>query len=172
MRRWVAVVPLTALVGLAAVGAIQLARPDKAEFSLSANRAAPETSFAVLNGEQEVQFAPPPDGKTIALNLFASWCGPCRAEHGELMKLSGDYPERVYGLAYKDTPQATREFLTELGDPFRLVGMDVDGQGGLDFGLTGVPETFVIGPDGTIKLHVRGPMNDATRLAVAEALAD
>ena len=104
------------------------------------------------------------------VNLFASWCAPCRAEHGDITRLAETHPGQVYGLAYKDDPEATRGFLAELGNPFEQIGVDRDGQGGLDFGLTGVPETFVISPEGRIILHVRGPLDAERARQVSAAL--
>ena len=94
-----------------------------------------------------------------------------RAEHGDITWLAETHPGQVYGLAYKDAPEATRAFLAELGNPFETIGVDRSGQGGLDFGLTGVPETFVISPDGQIILHVRGPLDAERREEVSEALS-
>ena len=95
-----------------------------------------------------------------------------RGEFLALDQLSFDaQPGQVYGLAYKDAPEATRAFLAELGNPFETIGVDRSGQGGLDFGLTGVPETFVISPDGQIILHVRGPLDAERREEVSEALS-
>ena len=87
------------------------------------------------------------------------------------MALSESHADQVYGLAYKDEVANTEGFLRELGDPYRGIARDEDGQGGLDFGLTGVPETFVIDSDGTIILHVRGII-DAQKLAEIRTLLD
>lgn len=106
------------------------------------------------------------------VNLFASWCGPCRAEHGDITWLAKKHPGQVYGIAYKDQVQDTSRFLEEMGNPFTKIGVDLSGQGGLDFGLTGVPETFLISPDGKIILHVRGPLDAQLRDQVSAVLGD
>lgn len=172
MKRWQAILPLAILGALGLVGAVQLMRPAEDSFSAKADRTAPDRVFPLLDGSGEtIGFSPPPGDRPVMVNLFASWCAPCRAEHGEITALAGAYPGQVYGLAYKDAPQATRGFLEELGNPFEAIGIDRDGQGGLDFGLTGVPETFVIDAEGQIILHVRGPLDETRRAAVSEALS-
>lgn len=171
MKRWQAILPLAALIGLGTLGAVQLMRPDDESFTAKADRIAPEMSFPLLSDETaEISFSPPPSGKPVMVNLFASWCAPCRVEHPEVTALAEAYPGQVFGLAYKDAPEATQGFLDELGNPFEQIGVDRSGQGGLEFGLTGVPETFVISPDGRIILHVRGVLDAEGRQKVSEAL--
>lgn len=171
MKRWQAIVPLAALAGLGILGGVQLFRPAEDSFVAKADRLAPGRTFPLLEDDSRtISFAPPPGDKPVMVNLFASWCAPCRAEHPDITALAQAHPGQVYGLAYKDDPLATRAFLDEMGDPFTAIGVDRDGQGGLDFGLTGVPETFVISPDGKIILHVRGPLDAGRRKQVAEAL--
>jgi cytochrome c biogenesis protein CcmG, thiol:disulfide interchange protein DsbE len=89
-------------------------------------------------------------GKPVILNLFASWCAPCRVEHPQLLQLSKDSRFVVVGLAYRDEPAKTAAFLDELGNPFAAVLIDRQGATGIQLGLTGVPETYVIGPDGLV----------------------
>ncbi|MEM9669582.1 MAG: redoxin family protein [Pseudomonadota bacterium] len=158
MTRWLAALPLIALIGLAVVGAQNLLREEKPTMALSDNRAAPTRSFPILSSTEDISFNPPPDGAPIVVNLFASWCAPCEVEHPLLMELGRRHPDRMHGLLYRDNPENGAAFLSRLGNPFTTVAVDEDGQGGLDFGLTGVPETFVIRPDGTIALHIRGPL--------------
>lgn len=175
MKRWMAALPLAALLVIGAITALQLYNPDKATFdtadSGTITRSAPERSFPTLSGDAEIRFSPPLEGRPIMVNLFASWCAPCRVEHPLLMALSESHANQVYGLAYKDEVANIESFLRELGDPYRVIARDEDGQGGLDFGLTGVPETFVIDSDGTIILHVRGII-DAEKLAEIRTLLD
>ncbi len=92
------------------------------------------------------------------LNFFASWCVPCRAEHGQLVLLAEQYGFILYGINYKDKVADARAWLAELGSPYDKIGVDSDGRVAIDFGLTGVPETFIINAKGVILHHHRGPI--------------
>lgn len=158
MNRWLAFVPAAALVILIALGVVLLTRETEREtFSEGRiGRPAPIYALAPLEGDALVTndaFA----GRAYVVNMFASWCTPCRAEHPQLMALQASGVQ-ILGVAYKDRPGATAAFLNDLGDPFTVVGQDPDGRFGLDIGILGVPETFVIGPDGAIRAVHRGPL--------------
>ncbi|MEO8280474.1 MAG: DsbE family thiol:disulfide interchange protein [Ideonella sp.] len=111
-------------------------------------------------------------GKVWVLNVFASWCGPCRIEHPLVSELANRKLVPVYGLNYKDkTVDATR-WLTDLGDPFTAVLVDADGRTGIDFGVYGVPETFVIDQRGIVQLKHIGPLtSDAVNEQILPLLA-
>ncbi len=98
-------------------------------------------------------------GHPTLVNFFASWCPPCHVEHPLLMKLH-DEGIAIVGIAYKDAPENTRRFLRRLGNPFARIGMDRDGRTAIDFGVSGVPETFVIDGRGRIVLHHPGPLTE------------
>ena len=100
-------------------------------------------------------------GQPAVINFFASWCAPCRVEHKTLMRLARDGRVRLHGIAYKDKPEDAARFLAQLGDPYRGVGMDRDGHVGLDFGVYGVPETYVLDKAGIIRKRFVGPLTDA-----------
>jgi cytochrome c biogenesis protein CcmG/thiol:disulfide interchange protein DsbE len=91
------------------------------------------------------------------VNFWASWCAPCRVEHPVLEDLAADGLP-IIGVNYKDDPEKALGFLAELGDPYTAVGADPEGRTGLDWGLYGVPETFVIDSDGTVLLRHPGPI--------------
>ena len=99
------------------------------------------------------------DGPMV-LNLFASWCAPCEVEHPILMGLRGQ-GIRVVGIAYKDAPPNAQAFLTRLGNPYATALVDRDGRAGVELGVTGVPETYVIGRDGTVLAKHTGPLDQA-----------
>ena len=95
----------------------------------------------------------------ILVNFFASWCIPCRVEHPLLMRMAAQNNVPLYGVAYKDKPEDSARLLATLGNPYRQVGMDTDGRAGLNFGVYGVPETYVIDGAGIIRRRFVGPLN-------------
>ncbi len=95
-------------------------------------------------------------GRVTIVNVFASWCAPCRIEHPLLVMLARDH--LVVGINYKDRPEAARGFLEELGNPYARVGADNDGRAGIEWGITGVPETFVVDEKGVVVWKVGGPL--------------
>ena len=96
-------------------------------------------------------------GRAFLVNVFASWCAPCRAEAPALALLAEEIA--IMGIAYKDRPGDSRRFLTDYGDPFATIGIDRDGDAGMKWGVYGVPETFLVGADGTILLRHAGPID-------------
>ena len=108
-------------------------------------------------------------GGVTVLNVFASWCAPCQVEHPMLMRLAREPGLRLVGIDYKEPdPAAGKKFLDRHGVPFAAVGADADGRAAIDFGVYGVPETFIIGPDGVIRDKIVGiltPENYAGVLA-------
>jgi cytochrome c biogenesis protein CcmG/thiol:disulfide interchange protein DsbE len=110
------------------------------------------------------------------VNFWASWCAPCRIEHPLITALSESGVE-VIGINYKDDPKAALGFLKEMGDPYAQIGADTSGRTALDWGIYGVPETFVIGPDGKVVLRFPGPLDpntveDRIKPAIAAALGE
>ena len=101
-------------------------------------------------------------GHPFIINFFASWCVPCRIEHPLLMRLAQQNHLPLYGIAYKDKPDDSAHLLATFGDPYRQVGLDRDGRVGLDFGVYGVPETYVIDRTGRIRRRFVGPLTAET----------
>jgi cytochrome c biogenesis protein CcmG/thiol:disulfide interchange protein DsbE len=99
-------------------------------------------------------------GQVSILNVFASWCLPCRAEHPVLMRLAREAGIPVYGLNWKDKPEAASAWLAELGNPFLRIGVDATGRAGIDWGVYGVPETYVVDATGVIRLKHVGPLSE------------
>jgi cytochrome c biogenesis protein CcmG, thiol:disulfide interchange protein DsbE len=99
-------------------------------------------------------------GQVTVVNFFASWCIPCRAEQPVLMELAAK--ATLYGIAYKDKPEASRAFLAESGDPFARIAVDASGRTAIDFGLYGVPETYIVDRDGIIRYRQVGPLDPDT----------
>jgi cytochrome c biogenesis protein CcmG/thiol:disulfide interchange protein DsbE len=123
----------------------------------------PETVLPMLTGDQagpgQVDLKTAGVGRPMIVNVFASWCAPCRIEHPKLLQLKRR-GIAVVGVAYKDEPVATRAFLDELGDPFAMVLVDREGRDGLDLGISGVPETFAVDAMGRITAKQSGPLLD------------
>ena len=95
------------------------------------------------------------------VNFWASWCGPCRVEHPLLTALAAEGVP-VIGINYKDDPAKARAFLAELGDPYAKIGADESGRTGLDWGIYGVPETFVVDGEGRVVMRYPGPLDETS----------
>jgi cytochrome c biogenesis protein CcmG, thiol:disulfide interchange protein DsbE len=169
-RRLLLLLPLAVFVALAALFLMQLlSGRDVAEIpSALIGQAAPETNLPPLEGMalpglDSKNFA----GKVTLVNVWASWCAPCREEHPLLLALSQDKRFSIAGLNYKDTPENARRFLGGLGNPYAAIGVDTSGRTAIDWGVYGVPETFLVGKDGRIAFKHVGPL---TEQAVTDAL--
>ena len=165
--RWLLFLPLVAFVGLAALFLIRLYAGDASLLpSALIGRPVPHFDLPPVAGvaTQGLSDADLRQGRVTLVNVFASWCVPCHAEHPVLMQIAGDaqLKDRVslVGLAYKDEPENTRRFLGRGGNPFARIGVDASGRTGIDFGVYGVPETYVIKPDGTIAYRFVGPLSE------------
>lgn len=160
MRRFIAFAPLGALLLIVAMSAFLLLRGGGRETFAAGlvGRPVPAYALARLGGGEAVS-SEAMRGRAYVINVFASWCTPCRVEHSQLMALESR-GVAIVGVAYKDEPADTQAFLTELGDPFAMVGMDPDGRLGLELGITGAPETFVVGADGVVRAVHRGPLTE------------
>jgi cytochrome c biogenesis protein CcmG/thiol:disulfide interchange protein DsbE len=98
-------------------------------------------------------------GKLTLVNVFASWCIPCRQEHPVLSELAKDNRLTVVGINYKDRPDNALRFLGELGNPYDAIGVDPNGKAAIDWGVYGIPETYLVGADGTILFKKVGPID-------------
>ena len=101
-------------------------------------------------------------GKVTVVNVWASWCVPCRQEHPVLSLIEKDPRVRLVGLNYKDQPENARRFLASLGNPYAAIGADENGRVGIDWGVYGVPETFVVDATGTITYKFVGPLSETS----------
>lgn len=101
-------------------------------------------------------------GKVTLVNVWASWCGPCRDEHPVIVSLAKDERLTIVGLNYKDKAENARRFLGDLGNPYDAVGVDPNGRAAIDWGVYGIPETFLVGKDGKIAFKHVGPMSPET----------
>ncbi len=98
-------------------------------------------------------------GKVSLVNVWATWCGGCRAEHGFLMKLAAEKTVPIYGINWRDTRPEALRWIEQLGDPYVASGFDDSGRVGIDWGVYGAPETFLIGPDGIVLHKHLGPLD-------------
>ena len=160
-RRLFVLLPLLVFLGLAGLFLSQLlSGRDVAEIpSALIGLPAPRTNLPPLEGVNlpgldSKSFV----GKVTLVNVFASWCAPCREEHPVLLGLSQDKRFTLAALNYKDQPENARRFLGDLGNPYHAIGVDPAGRAAIDWGVYGVPETFVIGKDGKIAYKHVGPL--------------
>ena len=171
------IAPPVLFLGFAVFAAIGMFREDPDVLpSAREGQVVPPMSLSDLPGKTGFDTgALTADGVKL-VNFWASWCAPCRAEHPSLEALA-DEGVPIYGINYKDQPGKALAFLEELGDPYRGIGADTEGRTGLDWGLYGVPETYVIDGDGVIVLRFAGPVTERVleeriRPALARAAAD
>ncbi len=160
VRIALALLPLVALAALVTVFALNINRDPSLVQSVLINKPAPQFKLAA------VATLPVPGFDTGALaghvtvvNVFASWCIPCRDEHQVLEKLKSQTGVALYGINQKDAPDQAAAFLQQLGNPYDAVGADSDGRVSIDWGVYGVPETFVVDPKGVIRFKHTGPLS-------------
>ena len=164
-RSWI-ILPLLVFAGLAGIFIVGLQSGDPSKLpSALIGQPAPEFDLPELAGlEADGQQVPAlatvnfGNGKVTLLNVWASWCGPCRDEHPILMDLAKRDDINLFGINYKDQRENAVRFLTVLGNPFSRVGVDATGRTAVDYGVYGVPETFVISPRGVITYKFTGPL--------------
>ncbi|AHB00201.1 MULTISPECIES: DsbE family thiol:disulfide interchange protein [Brucella] len=166
---WVALLPLLIFVGLAAVFAVQLlsGKDNSIIPSVLIGKQAPLTNLlpveglmrdgAPVSGFNSEDLKTGPGGKLTLVNVWGSWCVPCRQEHPLLMEIAKDERIRVVGINYKDQPENARRFLGDLGNPFAAVGADRAGRSAIEWGVYGVPETFLVDQTGKIVYKHVGP---------------
>lgn len=122
------------------------------------DKPAPMFSLPALRPTGEIVRSEELKGQVWLLNVFASWCAPCLEEHPHLVELAKSNVVPIYGLNYKDARDAALRWLGRHGDPYTGIAVDVDGRIGIDYGVYGVPETFVIDKDGVIRFKQIGPL--------------
>jgi cytochrome c biogenesis protein CcmG/thiol:disulfide interchange protein DsbE len=164
-RNILVLLPLLAFLGLAALFFIRLGAGDASHIpSALIGRPAPQTDLPPVAGlERGGKPVPGLSNATFAgavtlVNVWASWCIPCADEVPQLEQLARDKRIQLVGINYKDTPDNARRFLNRYGNPFVASGADVSGRTSIDWGVYGVPETYLIGRDGTIAYKLIGPI--------------
>lgn len=170
MKRAAFLVPLGIFVALAIVLAIGLGRDPREVPSPLIGKPAPAFTLSRLDDASRAVSASDLRGQVWMLNVWASWCVACRDEHALLVDFSKKGLLPIYGLNYKDQRSDGMAWLARMGDPYRASFFDGDGRVGIDFGVYGVPETFVIDKSGTIRLKHIGPLTPAVIASEIEPL--
>ncbi|MEN9754127.1 MAG: disulfide interchange protein CycY [Pseudomonadota bacterium] len=175
--KWL-ILPVVIFGALSILFAVQLLRGPKTTLpSTMIGKAAPDFTLPPLAGIAR-DGVPLPGlskadltGPVTLVNIFASWCAPCREEHPKLLELSKDARIKLVGINYKDEPDNARRFLGALGNPYVAIGTDQAGRAAIEWGVYGVPETFVISRTGHIAYKHVGPITDeALKGALGEAI--
>jgi cytochrome c biogenesis protein CcmG, thiol:disulfide interchange protein DsbE len=152
-------IPVVVLVVLLAVLRLGLQHDPREVPSPLIGKPAPAFALPVLDDATTLSLESL-KGRTVLVNFFASWCAGCQVEHPLLLKLANQDGVPIVGMDYKDEPADGREWLARRGNPYETVALDRHGAVGLDWGVYGVPETYVVGPDGTILYKHIGPVTE------------
>jgi cytochrome c biogenesis protein CcmG/thiol:disulfide interchange protein DsbE len=159
MRRLVYLLPLGLFALVAVYFAAGLGRDPSLLPSALIDKPVPQFDLPGLGGKPGLARADV-TGKVALVNFFASWCAPCRTEQPLLMRLAEEGKVALYGIDYKDKPEDAERLLYQLGNPYRRIGVDRDGRIAIDFGVYGVPETYVIDRAGRIRYRQVGPITE------------
>ncbi len=159
-RAWLALVPVAVFALLAVIFYRGLLGNPADVPSVLINKPVPAFTLSPIEGLDLPGLADGDlkKGEVTLVNVWASWCVPCREEHPLLMELAGRGDVRVVGINYKDDPENARRFLVTLGIPFTAVGADPNGRAAVDWGVYGVPESFIVDGAGTIRMKWIGPL--------------
>jgi cytochrome c biogenesis protein CcmG/thiol:disulfide interchange protein DsbE len=158
VRRLLYLIPVLVFIGVGIGLAVGLTRDPSVLPSAMLDKPVPAFELPPIEGRDgEGLSSQDLAGRVALVNVFASWCVPCRTEHPLLMALA-ERGVAIYGINYKDRPEQATAWLEELGDPFRRIGADRDGRVSIDWGVYGVPETFVIDAQGRIRHKFVGPL--------------
>ena len=170
------VLPLIVFLGLAALFWFRLGAGDPSRIpSALIGRPAPQTILPPLDGlTSDGKPVPGIDpaafkGRVSIVNVWASWCVPCHDEAPLLTQLGKDTQIQVIGINYKDSPENARRFLGRYGNPFGMVGVDGNGRAAIEWGVYGVPETFIVGREGKIVYKLVGPITPDNLDSVVKA---
>lgn len=162
MNRWLAILPLAALLALGLLfGLYSLKRDPQVKPDALVGKPLPELVLPTLDTGRPMRLHDAAQPAPVLVNIFASWCAPCEIEHPVLVDLKKQ-GVRIVGVAYKDAPDNTKAFIGRLGDPYTERLVDRDGRAGIDLGVTGVPETYLVGAGGEILAKHTGPLTPET----------
>ncbi len=160
VRLLLALLPLVVLVALLGVFALNINRNPSLIQSVLIDKPAPQFTLPAVDGTGVPGFDTAAlKGEVTVVNVFASWCIPCRDEHPVLEALKDQTGVRLFGMNQKDAAENAVAFLTELGNPYDAIGADADGRTSIDWGVYGVPETFIVDAGGVIRFKHVGPLS-------------
>ncbi len=155
------ILPVALFAGIAAALAVGLTQDPGKIPSVMLDKPTPEFDLPPVMGRPRGLASSELTGEVRLVNFFASWCVACRAEHPLLNRLTEDGVVPVYGINYKDTPEDARAWLDRLGDPYVRSGADIPGRVGIDWGVYGLPETFIVDQNGRIVFKHIGAIDAA-----------
>jgi cytochrome c biogenesis protein CcmG/thiol:disulfide interchange protein DsbE len=160
-KRIIYILPLAVFLILVIYFAIGLTKDPSVLPSALINKPVPDFNLSSIEGRPGTGFSSNnlKEGSVSVVNVFASWCLPCRTEHEVIKKLAEMNIAKVYGLNYKDNTKAALRWLKELGDPYTAIGVDPKGRTAIYFGVYGIPETFIVDANGTIRYKHVGPIS-------------
>lgn len=161
MSRWLSLVPLFLLLGLAVYFAFGLTQDSRTVKSVLIDKPLPAFQLPKFAHDGQTLSDSDFKGRVSLLNIFASWCITCRVEHPVLIKLTAEKRVAIYGLAWKDKPDELKAWLEELGNPYAAIADDATGRTAIDLGVTGAPETYVIDKRGRIRFKQVGAIDGA-----------
>jgi|SRR5215472_3623627 len=160
MRRWLYLLPVVVFALMAAGFYVGLGIDSNVLPSALINEEAPHFDLPPLPGHDKGFSNADLQGHVSLVNMFASWCGPCRMEHPVLNALAQTKRVPIYGIDYKDRSDAALDWIAALGNPYAQIGVD-NGSVGIDWGVYGVPETFIVDKTGRIRYKHVGPLSQA-----------
>jgi cytochrome c biogenesis protein CcmG, thiol:disulfide interchange protein DsbE len=160
MSRWLSLVPLFLLLGLAVYFAVGLSTDTRTLRSALIDKPLPDFDLPRFGQAGDTVKNEQLKGRVALLNVFASWCIACRAEHPVLLRLTKNARVPIYGLAWKDKPDELAAWLDELGNPYIAIADDATGRTAIDLGVTGAPETYVVDKRGRIRFKQVGPIDE------------
>lgn len=177
MRRLLYLLPLAVFAGIATYLAIGLGSDPRIVPSVLIDKPVPAFALPAVPGVPGMPESGLASGdlrgRITVVNVFASWCVPCLAEHSQITALAKSGAVRVVGLNYKDEAAAARAWLERHGNPFSAIGADKDGRVSIDWGVYGVPETFIVDAKGRIRYKHVGPITpDALKTAILPAIEE
>ena len=173
MKAWFFLVPIALLAAVVAFLGVGLGLNPREVPSPLIGKAAPAFKLARLDDATQTVSRDDLLGQVWMLNVWASWCAPCREEHPLVIDIARRQLVPDYGLNYKDQVTAARNWLAGLGNPYRATLVDSDGRVGIDFGVYGVPETFIVDRQGVIRFKHTGPLTpDVLRTRIEPLLKE